>query len=135
MADLVFHSIGVDLITIALRQCLGHRVDPGLIAPRCNRPVAIRFLTASPGPLPVGRVTGVRGLDRVRDSVGVLNADLYLQAGETVRPVQVDFDRRGYIIATGKDPTAALAHADNAARHLEFVVESPESVEPRQPVS
>jgi biotin carboxylase len=123
MADLVFHAIGVDLISVALYQSLGQQIDPDLIEPQFSRPIAIRFLTASPGPLPAGRVIGIRGLDRVRQSRGVLDAGLYLQLGETISPVQVDFDRRGYIIATGNDPTTALALADNAARHLELDVE------------
>jgi biotin carboxylase len=123
MADLVVHGVGVDLITVALFQCLGRHIDPALIEPRFSRPIAIRFLTASPGPIPTGRVVRVDGLDRVRESKGVLAAGLYLELGETIRPVQVDADRRGYIIATGNNPTEALARADAATRFLKVEVE------------
>jgi biotin carboxylase len=123
MADLVYHGIGVDLTTVALHQCLGRRIDPSLIKPRSSRPIAIRFLTASPGPLPLGRVIAIDGLDRVRASPGILDAGLYLQLGETIKPVQVDFDRRGYIIATDKNQLAALDLADIAAKHLHLDVE------------
>jgi biotin carboxylase len=123
MADLVRHGVGVDLTTVALYQSLGRRIEPSLIEPRFSRPIAIRFLTARPGPLPVGRLVAIHGLDRVRASEGVLDAGLYLQLGETIKPVQVDFDRRGYIIATGANPLAALARADTASGRLELEVE------------
>jgi len=122
MADLVRLGIGVDLVEIALRQALGAPVSDNMITPRFHRPLAIRFLTASPGILPTGTVTAVEGLDRVRSSAGVLEADLYIQIGETIREVQVDADRRGYIIATADEPQAALELALDACRHLRIHV-------------
>jgi biotin carboxylase len=118
MADLVRLGTGVDLVRIALAQALGDDVPDDLIEPRLNRPIAIRFLTASPGPLPTGRVTAVGGLDEVLSSPGVLEAGLYIQLGETINPVQVDADRRGYVVATGGGARDALALADRAALEL-----------------
>ena len=118
MADLVYHAIGVDLIEIALRQALGRRIDDELVRPGVTRPVAIRFFTAAPGILPTGEVESVEGLDEVRAVSGVLAADLYLELGETIRPVQVDADRRGYVVATGADGDAALAAATEAMKRL-----------------
>ena len=54
MADLARHAIGLDLVEIALRQALGLDVPDALGEPRFRRPLAIRFLTAEPGPLPTG---------------------------------------------------------------------------------
>jgi len=122
MADLVRLGAGVDLVDIALRQAHGEEIPDEIVAPRPARPLAIRFLTASPGILPTGRVLAVDGLDRVRSSAGVLEAGLYLQPGETVCPVEVDADRRGYVIATARDPQAALELADRAARQLRVEV-------------
>ena len=65
MADLAFHALGIDLVEIALRQALGEEVPDELVIPRQSLPTAIRFLTAQPGPLPVGKVTKISGLDRV----------------------------------------------------------------------
>ena len=123
MADLVRLGVGVDLIDIALRQARGERVDDAAVEPRFVRPLAIRFLTASPGILPVGRVLAVDGLDDVRSAPGVLEAGLYIQLGETIAPVTVDADRRGYVVATGADPYEALGLADAAARRLRVEVE------------
>ena len=122
MADLVRLGTGVDLVDIALRQAHGEEIPDEIVEPRFERPLAIRFLTASPGILPTGRVLAVDGLDRVRSSAGVLEAGLYLQPGETVSPVEVDADRRGYVIATAHDPHAALELADRAARQLRVQV-------------
>jgi biotin carboxylase len=118
MADLVYHAIGVDLIEIALRQALGRPVGDDLIQKGEARPVVIRFFTAKPGILPTGRVVGIDGLEDVRQAPGVLDADLYLQLGETIREVQVDADRRGYVIATGLNSDAALTAATASMRRL-----------------
>ncbi len=65
MADLARHAVGVDLVEVALRQALGEDVPDELVLPRFTQPLAIRFLTASPGPLPTGRCRSFGGLERV----------------------------------------------------------------------
>ena len=99
MADLVRHAVGVDLVEVALRQALGEDVPDAIALPRFRQPLAIRFFTAQPGPLPTGLVTRIGSLDAVLASEGVVQADTYLQLGETIRPVRRDGDRRGYVIA------------------------------------
>jgi biotin carboxylase len=128
MADLVRLGVGVDLVDIALRQAQGEAVPDDLVERRFERPLAIRFLTASPGILPTGKVLALGGLDKVRSAPGVLEAGLYIQIGETILPVEVDADRRGYIIATADDPPAALELADLAARELRVDVQVSTSV-------
>jgi biotin carboxylase len=123
MADLVRHAVGVDLVDLALRLALGEPVPDSLALPRFSQPLAIRFLTASPGPLPPGLVTRVGPLDEVRASPGVVQAETYLVVGETIRPVRLDGDRRGYVIATADTSIEALARAETAARLLEVEVE------------
>jgi biotin carboxylase len=118
MADLAFHALGVDLIEIALRQALGEEVPDEIVIPSQSRPTAIRFLTARPGPLPLGKVKNVSGLERVLQAPGVVQADVFLQEGETIRPVRLDGDRRGYVIATGQTNVQALERAEAAARLL-----------------
>ena len=56
MADLVRHAVGVDLVEVALRQALGEDVPDEVALPRFTQPLAIRFFTAEPGPLPTGEV-------------------------------------------------------------------------------
>jgi biotin carboxylase len=118
MADLAFHALGVDLIEIALKQALGEEVPDELVEPRHSRPTAVRFLTARPGPLPLGKVRKVSGLERVLKAPGVVQADVFLQEGETIRPVRLDGDRRGYVIAVGQTNVQALERAEAAARLL-----------------
>ena len=55
-------------------------------------------------------------------SEGVVQADTYLQIGETIRPVRRDGDRRGYVIAVGDTSAEALARAELAATRLEVEV-------------
>lgn len=122
MADLVRHAVGVDLVEIALRQALGEDVPDALALPRFSQPLAIRFLTAEPGPLPVGEVTRVGELDPVLACEGVVQAETYLRVGETIRPVRLDGDRRGYALAIGETSVQALERAERAAARLEVEV-------------
>ena len=123
MADLVRHATGVDLVDVALRFALGDTVPDEVAKPRFSQPLAIRFLTAEPGPLPTGRVTRIGSLEPVLSAEGVVQADTYLQVGETIRPVRLDGDRRGYVIAVADSNVAALDRAEAAARLLVVEVE------------
>jgi biotin carboxylase len=123
MADLARHAIGVDIIEIAIRQALGDPVPDELVTPRFSQPLAIRFLTAEPGPLPIGRVQRIGPLDGVLASPGVVQADLYLREGEVIRPVRLDGDRRGYVIAVADTNIEALKRAEAAASLVDIDVE------------
>ena len=114
------HTIDLE---VALRLALGVDVPDELVRPRHMQPLAIKFLTASPGPLPTGRVLSVGSLDKVRAFPGVVQAELYLQAGETIRPVQLDGDRRGYVIAIAETNLEALERAEAAAKLVDVIVE------------
>ena len=98
-------------------------MSDALARPQVQQPLAIRFLTASPGPLPTGRVVSIGSLDPVLAANGVVQADTYLQVGETIRPVRLDGDRRGYVIAVADTNVEALQRAEAAARMLQVEVE------------
>jgi hypothetical protein len=123
MADLARHAVGVDLVDVALLQALGLDVPDELVKPRFSQPLAIKFLTASPGPLPKGRIQSVGSLDKVLAFPGVVQAELYLQPGETIRPVRLDGDRRGYVIAVAETNLEALERAEAAAKLVDVIVE------------
>jgi biotin carboxylase len=123
MTDLAAHAVGVDLVEIALRQALGEEVPDELVRPRRQQPLAIRFLTAEPGPLPAGKVRSVTGLERVLAFPGVVQADVFLEQGEEVRPVRLDGDRRGYVIAVAETNLEALERAEAACKLLDVKVE------------
>jgi biotin carboxylase len=123
MSDLVRHAVGVDIVELALRFALGEPVPDDVALPRFSQPLAIRFLTASPGPLPIGKVTRIGTLDAVLAAPGVVQAETYLVEGETIRPVRLDGDRRGYVIATAGTSIGALRRAERAATLLEVEVE------------
>jgi biotin carboxylase len=123
MADLVKHAVGVDLVDVALRFALGEPIPDELVVPKFRQPVTIRFLTASPGPLPTGLVQAPARLEKALGAPGVVDAASYIVPGETIRPVTVDGDRRGYVIALGDTGPEALARAEAAAALVEVDVE------------
>jgi biotin carboxylase len=123
MAEHLRHALGIDLLEVALRLSLGERVTPEQVRPRFERPVAVRFLTAEPGTLTPGRVTRVGLLDAVLAAPGVLDAEIYSEVGETIRPVTIISDRRGYVIATGETREEAVERADAATALVDIEVE------------
>jgi biotin carboxylase len=123
MADLARHAIGVDIVEIAIRQALGDPVPDDLVSPRFSQPLAIRFLTAEPGPLRTGRVRRIGSLERVLAFPGIVQADLFLEEGEVIRPVRLDGDRRGYVIAVADTNLEALERAEAAASLVDVEVD------------
>ncbi len=124
MGELLEHALGIDLLEVQLRLALGEEVAEEMMRPRFERPTAIRFLTAEPGHLRPGRVTRIGPLDPVLASPGVVDASIYSAVGETIVPMRVISDRRGYVIATGSTREQALEHADAAAALVEIDVEA-----------
>jgi biotin carboxylase len=108
-------GVGIDLLEVALKLALGEPVPDELVTPRFQQPLAIRFLTAEPGPLPTGVVRSVGPLEKALAFPGVERVDQWIQVGETIRPVQTDGDRRGYVIARGATNLEALERAEAAA--------------------
>jgi hypothetical protein len=49
--------------------------------------------------------------------------ETYIEPGETIRPVQRDGDRRGFVIATGATGADALRRAEAASRLIDVHVE------------
>ena len=116
MADLVRHATGVDLVELALRFALGEPVPDDVARPR--------FSAAARDPVPDRRAgaaadrtrrRGSAASSRCSSSEGVVQADTYLQVGETIRPVRLDGDRRGYVLAVADTSVEALDRAEAAA--------------------
>lgn len=123
MDQVARRAVGVDLVQIALRQALGEEVPDELVQPQFQQPIAISFLTAQPGPLPIGRVRSVGSLERVRAFPGVVEAELYIGPGDVIEPVQRDGDRKGFVIARGNTNIEALERAEAAATLIDVEVE------------
>jgi biotin carboxylase len=123
MVEVPRYGVGVDLVEVAVKQALGEPVPDELVAPRYQQPFAIRFLTAEPGPLPTGVVRSVGPLDKALAFPGVDRVETWIEAGETIRPVQTDGDRRGYVIALGGTNLEALERAEAAAGLIDVLTE------------
>jgi biotin carboxylase len=122
MVEVPRYGVGIDLVEIAVLQALGEPVPDALVTPRFQHAMAIRFLTAEPGPLPTGVVQSVGPLDRARAFPGIERVETWIEPGETIRPVQTDGDRRGYVIARGETNLEALERAEAAAGLIDVLV-------------
>jgi len=123
MVEVPRYGVGVDLVEVAVKQALGEPVPDELVTARFQQPFAIHFLTAEPGPLPTGVVRSVGPLDKALAFPGVDRAETWIEPGETIRPVQTDGDRRGYVIARGSTNLEALERAEAAASLIDVLTE------------
>ena len=123
MVEVPRYGVGIDLVEVAVAQALGEPVPDELVTPRFEQPFAIHFLTADPGPLPTGVVQSVGPLDKALAFPGVDRAETWIEVGETIRPVQTDGDRRGYVIARGGTNLEALERAEAASRLIDVLTE------------
>jgi biotin carboxylase len=123
MVEVPRYGVGIDLVEVALKQALGEPVPDELVTPQFQQPFAIHFLTADPGPLPTGVVESVGPLDKALAFPGVDRAETWIEVGETIRPVQTDGDRRGYVIARGGTNLEALERAQAAASLIDVLTE------------
>jgi hypothetical protein len=62
-------------------------------------------------------------LDKALAFPGVERIDTWIQPGETIRAVQTDGDRRGYVIARGATNLEALERAEAAASLIDVLTE------------
>jgi len=69
-------------------------------------------------------VTQIGSLEPVLGASGVVQADTYLEVDETIRPVRLDGDRRGYVIAVADTNLEALERAEAAAKLLHVEVDA-----------
>jgi biotin carboxylase len=122
MVEVPRYGVGIDLVEIAVLQALGEPVPDALVTPRFQHAMAIRFLTAEPGPLPTGVVRSVGPLDRARAFPGIERVETWIEPGETIRPVQTDGVRGGYVIARGETNLEALERAEAAAGLIDVLV-------------
>jgi biotin carboxylase len=121
MVEVPRYGVGIDLVEVAVKQALGEPVPDELVTPSFQQPFAIRFLTAEPGPLPTGEVQSVGPLDKALAFPGVDRVETWIEVGETIRPVQTDGDRRGYVIARGSTNLEALDRAEAAAGLVDVI--------------
>jgi biotin carboxylase len=121
MVEVPRYGVGIDLVEVAVKQALGEPVPDELVTPSFQQPFAIRFLTAEPGPLPTGEVQSVGPLDKALAFPGVDRVETWIEVGETIRPVQTDGDRRGYVIARGSTNLEALDRAEAAASLIDVL--------------
>lgn len=111
---LVRHAIGRDLIDEVVTGAAGLPAAPP--APG-HGSASIRFLL----PEREGQLTEVTGLDQARKLAGVAEAQCRLEPGARVQLEHSFVDRKGHVIATGPDPAAAAATADQALAQISLV--------------
>jgi len=110
------HVSGVDLSAAAILAAIGEPIayEP----PTQPRGATIAFLNAPPG-----RLTGVRGVEKVRSMDGIAVVHLGVSTGDRIRPPEDKNARPGHVVALAENNLAAMALADAAVAAIELEVE------------
>jgi len=79
-----------------------------------------RFLIGTPG-----RVIAVEGLPEARRLPGIVGAEVYVSAGDTVHPLTDGSKRAGHVLAVGSSRAEAEQNASRAMQAIRIVTEQP----------
>lgn len=104
---------GVEMFREVVRIALGER--PHRLTPLYTKGCVYRFITPTPG-----TIKRISGLEEVKAWKNILDCELLLGAGDTVRKVEMGGDRAGFIIAGGETRQEAIELADRAEDHIHF---------------
>lgn len=104
---------GVEAFVEQVRLLAGDA--PSALAPRVSRGAAYHFLMPAPG-----LVASVQGLAEVQAMPGILDAEVFVGAGQRIEEASVGTRRAGFVIASADTREAAHALALQAEAHLVF---------------
>jgi biotin carboxylase len=107
--DLVLNAYEIDLERYAVAAPFG------LLPELPDRPVALRGAATRHLSVEPGVVTGISGVEAVRDHPDLISLHISVKPGDRVVTVVDNFDHSGQVLATGVDTAAAAKTADALA--------------------
>jgi len=107
---------GIEMFKETVRIAIGE--EPHNLYPLYTKGCVYRFIIPKPG-----KVKKVVGLDEVKQWPGILDCEVFVKAGDEVRPVRVGGDRSGFVIAAGDNREEAIELADKAESYIRFEYE------------
>ncbi|ROQ23173.1 biotin carboxylase [Streptomyces sp. PanSC19] len=110
IVELVEAAYGVDMIAYGAAWPLG-LTEPLAEAPAPKGAAVMRAVLREPG-----TVTAVSGVEAVRARPDVLAAQVSVRAGDTVRPLNDNWDRLGSVVATAADTDSAVELCERLVR-------------------
>ncbi|MFF5788490.1 ATP-grasp domain-containing protein [Streptomyces sp. NPDC012693] len=110
IVELVEAAYGVDMIAYGAAWPLG-LTEPLAEAPAPKAAAVMRAVLREPG-----TVTAVSGVEAVRARPDVLAAQVSVRAGDTVRPLNDNWDRLGSVVATAADTDTAVELCERLVR-------------------
>ncbi|MFD9424972.1 MULTISPECIES: ATP-grasp domain-containing protein [unclassified Streptomyces] len=101
---------GIDLFRLSAGWALG-TAEPLPDSPRTDSAACIRFLPGDPG-----TVTAVHGVDEVKARPEVLQVQVNVRPGDTVRPLRDNWDRLGFVVVRAEDTDTAVGLCEEFTR-------------------
>ena len=113
--NMIHWVTGVNAVSELIKLSVNAKPDFTVTA---NRGCVLKFPQIKPG-----LVNSVSGLEEARRIPGVLNADIYVKPGDTIRPLTSGADRVCHIIAFGETRAEAEQIAERAENTFKIVTD------------
>lgn len=114
--ELVYYATGIDLLQCWTDLLLGNTVD---LSPKHAASASIRFLTA---PFP-GCIREVRGVREAVAIPSVREVFVARKLGDSVKAAADAYDRLGFVIGSGSNPSVVMHEVRRAVQTIEIEVE------------
>jgi biotin carboxylase len=116
--DKVPWSTGVDIVDILVDMAVGNTVDPQRFAPTRNLATSQRYFFPAPG-----TIREIRGLPAAESTAHIRKLDVWARPGDAIAALENHPSRVGYVISCAPTRDEAIAAAQAAVAHVEFLVE------------
>lgn len=110
IAEMIEAVHGIDLYRLSAGWALG-TVGPLADSPPAGGAACIRFIPGEPG-----RATAVHGVEEVNARPEVLQIQVNVRPGDTVRPLRDNWDRLGHVVVRAANTDAAVSLCEELTR-------------------
>ncbi|MBI3463399.1 MAG: ATP-grasp domain-containing protein [Planctomycetes bacterium] len=112
-------NTGVNFVGAAIRQALGEKIDPAELTPRCQRPVAQRYIFPRPG-----RITAIHGVAAARRTPGLAELLVTVNPGSVIRRPTDSNASAGMAVACADTREEAVRRAKQAVEAVVIETEA-----------
>lgn len=109
ITEMIGSAYGMSVVDQLVRVLSGRPAQ----TPEATGGAAVRFVAARPG-----LVRGLRGVERARQVPGVVDVEMYLEAGATARATTNSWTRAGIVRTSADSVSAAAAAAEQALAQI-----------------
>ena len=109
-------ATGVDFIGIAVKICLGEKINISELQPRFHKGSAIRYFFP-----PTGMLKSIENVDEAKQIKGVHKLMIFAKPGNEIGEVSNHTQRAGFVLTLGQTKDEAVSAAQKAIETVDFI--------------